>query len=64
MDSDKIDVYNYLDMHAVINNKIIEVFVSDTKKSNKTDQSRVTLSPSKKRRKCNAKTTIWSRTET
>jgi DNA helicase-2/ATP-dependent DNA helicase PcrA len=38
--------------------------VSDTKKSNKTDQSRVTLSPSKKRRKCNAKTTIWSRTET
>jgi len=26
MDNDKIDVYNYLDMHAVINNKIIEVF--------------------------------------
>jgi hypothetical protein len=26
MENDKIDVYNYLDMHAVINNKIIEVF--------------------------------------
>ena len=26
MEQDKIDVYNYLDMHAVINNKIIEVF--------------------------------------
>jgi hypothetical protein len=26
MDSDKIEVYNYLDMHAVINNSIIEVF--------------------------------------
>jgi len=26
MDNDKIDVYNYLDMHAVINNKIIELF--------------------------------------
>ena len=26
MKQDKIDVYNYLDMHAVINNSIIEVF--------------------------------------
>jgi UDP-galactopyranose mutase len=26
MESGKIDVYNYLDMHAVINNSIIEVF--------------------------------------
>jgi hypothetical protein len=26
METDKIDVYNYLDMHAVINNSIIEVF--------------------------------------
>ena len=26
MDNDKIDVYNYLDMHAVINNSIIELF--------------------------------------
>ena len=26
MGQDKIDVYNYLDMHAVINNKIIELF--------------------------------------
>ena len=26
MEQDKIDVYNYLDMHAVINNKIIEIF--------------------------------------
>ena len=26
MDNDKIEVYNYLDMHAVINNSIIEVF--------------------------------------
>jgi hypothetical protein len=26
MDSDKIEVYNHLDMHAVINNSIIEVF--------------------------------------
>jgi hypothetical protein len=26
MEQDKIDVYNYLDMHAVINNSIIEVF--------------------------------------
>ena len=25
MEQDKIDVYNYLDMHAVINNSIIEV---------------------------------------
>ena len=26
MEKDKIEVYNYLDMHAVINNNIIEVF--------------------------------------
>ncbi len=26
MKQDKIDVYNYLDMHTVINNSIIEVF--------------------------------------
>jgi len=26
MEQDKIDVYNYLDMHAVINNSIIEIF--------------------------------------
>ena len=26
MEKEKIEVYNYLDMHAVINNKIIEVF--------------------------------------
>ena len=26
MESGKIEVYNYLDMHAVINNSIIEVF--------------------------------------
>ena len=26
MKQDKIDVYNYLDMHTVINNGIIEVF--------------------------------------
>jgi hypothetical protein len=26
MEQDKIDVYNYLDMNAVINNSIIEVF--------------------------------------
>ena len=26
MKQDKIEVYNYLDMHAVINNSIIEVF--------------------------------------
>ncbi len=26
MDNDKIEVYNYLDGHAVINNSIIEVF--------------------------------------
>ena len=26
MDNDKIEVYNYLDMHAVINNSIIELF--------------------------------------
>jgi hypothetical protein len=26
MEQDKIDVYNYLDMHAVINDSIIEVF--------------------------------------
>ena len=26
MEQDKIEVYNYLDMHAVINNSIIEVF--------------------------------------
>jgi len=26
MENDKIDVYNYLDMHTVINNSIIEVF--------------------------------------
>ena len=26
MENDKIDVYNYLDMHAVINNSIIELF--------------------------------------
>jgi hypothetical protein len=26
MEQDKIDVYNYLDMNAVINNRIIEVF--------------------------------------
>jgi hypothetical protein len=26
MEQDKIEVYNYLDMHAVINNNIIEVF--------------------------------------
>jgi hypothetical protein len=26
MESGKIDVYNYLDMHAVINNRIIELF--------------------------------------
>ena len=26
MENDKIEVYNYLDMHAVINNRIIEVF--------------------------------------
>ena len=26
MENDKIEVYNYLDMHAVINNSIIEVF--------------------------------------
>ena len=26
MEQDKIDVYNYLDMHAVINNSIIEEF--------------------------------------
>ncbi len=25
-ENDKIEVYNYLDMHAVINNNIIEVF--------------------------------------
>ena len=33
MESGKIDVYNYLDMHAVINNSIIEVF--STKKLQK-----------------------------
>ena len=26
MENDKIEVYNYLDMHEVINNSIIEVF--------------------------------------
>ena len=26
MEIDKIEVYNYLDMHAVINNNIIEIF--------------------------------------
>ena len=26
MEQDKIDVYNYLDMHAVINDSIIELF--------------------------------------
>ncbi len=26
MEQDKIDVYNYLDEHAVINNSIIEIF--------------------------------------
>ena len=26
MESGKIDIYNYLDMHAVINNSIIEEF--------------------------------------
>ena len=26
MENDKIEVYNYLDMHAVIKNSIIEVF--------------------------------------
>jgi hypothetical protein len=26
MENDKIEVYNYLDEHAVINNRIIEVF--------------------------------------
>jgi hypothetical protein len=26
MENDQIEVYNYLDMHAVINNSIIEVF--------------------------------------
>ena len=26
MENDKIEVYNYLDMHAVINNSIIKVF--------------------------------------
>jgi hypothetical protein len=26
MENDKIEVYNYLDEHAVINNSIIEVF--------------------------------------
>ncbi len=26
MESGKIDLYNYLDMHAVINNRIIEIF--------------------------------------
>jgi hypothetical protein len=26
MKNHKIEVYNYLDMHAVINNRIIEVF--------------------------------------
>jgi hypothetical protein len=26
MESGKIDVYNYLDMHAVTNNSIIEIF--------------------------------------
>jgi len=26
MNNDKIEVYNYLDMHTVINNSIIEVF--------------------------------------
>lgn len=26
MENDKIEVYNYLDMHAVINNSIIGVF--------------------------------------
>ena len=26
MEQDKIEVYNYLDMHAVINNNVIEVF--------------------------------------
>ena len=26
MENDEIEVYNYLDMHAVINNSIIEVF--------------------------------------
>ena len=26
MEQDKIEVYNYLDMHAVIDNRIIEVF--------------------------------------
>ena len=26
MENDKIEVYNYLDMHAVIHNSIIEVF--------------------------------------
>ena len=26
MENDKTEVYNYLDMHAVINNSIIEVF--------------------------------------
>jgi hypothetical protein len=26
MDSDKIEVYNYLDKHAVINDSIIEIF--------------------------------------
>ena len=33
MEQDKIDVYNYFDMHAVINNSIIEVF--SIKKSQK-----------------------------
>ena len=26
MENDKIEVYNYLDMHAVINDNVIEVF--------------------------------------
>ncbi len=26
MESDKVEVYNYLDVHAVVNNSIIEVF--------------------------------------
>jgi hypothetical protein len=26
MENDKIEVYNYLDMHAVVNDNVIEVF--------------------------------------
>jgi hypothetical protein len=33
MENEKIEAYNYLDMHAVINNSIIEVF--SIKKSQK-----------------------------